>query len=672
MACIARYSYLIMSMSVKIMTRKIAKRWNGGVVRLEPLAKRRGRALLSYITAPFVMNGPLPNSHSNYWECTEIARLLQMRGFAVDVIDWDNTTFIPHWEYDIAIDIHTNLARLEPHFGPRCKKIFHVTGSCWQFQNDAEKERLTAIKARRGVSIPPRRQLSPTTSIECADFMSGLGNEITFRTYGSKARTIMPIPLSTTVMFSSPKDRDFIANRRRFIWLGGGGAVLKGLDLVLEAFAAMPEFELTVCGPIDAEPEFTEAYRKELYETPNIRTIGRVDVGSDEFKRLANSSLALVYPSASEGQSGSVVTALHAGLIPIVSGRTGVDLDGFGTVIDTPTPIAIMAAIREISELPDSTLRDHSIAAWRYARLRHTRWMFFKSYDAFLSRALSESESLVSVIIPAHESETTIEAAVRSILAQTHRNIEIVVVDDASTDRTKEVVARLAEEDGRITYRRLDVDDPRRFNKDGRNINAGYSARNAGLAKANGLWITFQDADDASFPERIATQLALARFHGAGHLTVDWMPYADSLVGRHFDIDGFLAFEEVPVIDKDELKKLARRTKGIAFSLLGPLHQFIPFSVKTARIVNKLFFRSLEPYPGSGNSPLFEREYLTRLSFRRLTERVWPSFVGRGADRDFNFQASETFSKSVVVGIPLYLWRVRGGVPRADGNRYIV
>jgi hypothetical protein len=46
--------------------------------------------------------------------------------------------------------------------------------------------------------------------------------------------------------------------------------VHKGLDLVLEAFARMPECQLTIVGPVRNEPEFVNVYRKELFHTPNI------------------------------------------------------------------------------------------------------------------------------------------------------------------------------------------------------------------------------------------------------------------------------------------------------------------------------------------------------------------------------------------------------------------
>jgi glycosyltransferase involved in cell wall biosynthesis len=103
-------------------------------------------------------------------------------------------------------------------------------------------------------------------------------------------------------------------------------------------------------------------------------------------------------------------------------------------------------------------------------------------------------EALVSVIIPAYQAERFVAGAVRSALRQTHRTLEVIVVDDGSTDGT---VARLAT-----------IRDPRL--RVLRQENAGTAAaRNAALAEAQGSYVAFLDSDDRWFPEKIATELAI-------------------------------------------------------------------------------------------------------------------------------------------------------------------
>lgn len=265
---------------------------------------------------------------------------------------------------------------------------------------------------------------------------------------------------------------------------------------------------------------------------------------------------------------------------------------------------------------------------------------------------------LISVIIPAHNSENTLGAAVDSILNQTYPNIEVIIVDDNSTDKTKEVAQKIALKDARVYYFALPFDDPHRFNKRGRNVNAGYSARNYGLEKVSGEWITFQDADDVSLRNRIEVEYILAKRYQSNHICVQWCKLTADRIGASFDFEKALSENPHIVTTSEEITRLAQKTKGIAMKLLGKRRAMIPFSIKTMRVINKLFFASLDSYPGSGNSPLFKKEVIAQVRFRQMDERVWPSFTGRGADRDFNFQVAETFGKSVTVELPLYLWGV--------------
>lgn len=113
-------------------------------------------------------------------------------------------------------------------------------------------------------------------------------------------------------------------------------------------------------------------------------------------------------------------------------------------------------------------------------------------------------DCLVSVVMTSHNSAKFVEPAVRSILAQTHRNLELIVVDDASTDETVAILSRLQAEDGRLRVLRCYA-------------NRGtYWAKNLGLQHVRGSFVTTQDSDDTSATDRIERQLAaLTRSPGA-------------------------------------------------------------------------------------------------------------------------------------------------------------
>jgi glycosyltransferase involved in cell wall biosynthesis len=104
----------------------------------------------------------------------------------------------------------------------------------------------------------------------------------------------------------------------------------------------------------------------------------------------------------------------------------------------------------------------------------------------------------VSVVIPAFNAGQYIEAAIASATQQDGVSLEVVVVDDRSTDDTCEKVRRMASADPRVTLIVLPQ-------------NGGPSvARNAGIAAAQGKWIALLDADDSFLPGRLRTLVALA------------------------------------------------------------------------------------------------------------------------------------------------------------------
>ncbi len=362
------------------------------VVSLRPTGSARGDVLFSYINRPFLLSAgeSVPTTHTHYWESLQIAQTFLDLGYRVDVISWRNDWFQPEKEYRAFVDVRYNMERLAPSLSPQCVKIMHIETAHCLFHNAAEAGRLLELQRRRGVTLRPRRVMEPNWAIEHADCATILGNEFTMGTYRYARKPLYPIPISAPAVYPWPERKDFDASRKRFLWLSSGGMVHKGLDLVLEAFAEMPDHEVVVCGPVDREPDFVAAYRTLLYETPNVHTLNWIDVTSERFIELMSGCVGLIYPSCSEGQSGAVVTCLHGGLVPIVSYESGVDVDGFGTVLRSCSIEEIKDAVRDVASLPAPELRRRARAAWEYARARHVRERFAEAYRDAVSRILSE------------------------------------------------------------------------------------------------------------------------------------------------------------------------------------------------------------------------------------------------------------------------------------------
>ena len=114
-----------------------------------------------------------------------------------------------------------------------------------------------------------------------------------------------------------------------------------------------------------------------------------------------------------------------------------------------------------------------------------------------LRRVVTASVPRVSVLIGAYNNAATLDRAIAAILAQTVRDLELIVIDDGSSDDTPAVIARAAGRDPRV--RALPM---------GRNVGIARSL-NEGVRAARAPFVAVQDADDHSAPERLERQLAV-------------------------------------------------------------------------------------------------------------------------------------------------------------------
>ena len=136
----------------------------------------------------------------------------------------------------------------------------------------------------------------------------------------------------------------------------------------------------------------------------------------------------------------------------------------------------------------------------------------------------------VSVVIPTHNRAGLLSQAIRSVLQQTHRDLELIIVDDASTDETRRTVERV--NDARIRYVRH-----------GRG-QGGAAARNTGIRSATGDYVAFLDDDDEWEPRKLEEQLKLLRWYPAAMCAYQG---EDQSMAR--------VYQTKPVIDLSELKR---------------------------------------------------------------------------------------------------------------------
>jgi glycosyltransferase involved in cell wall biosynthesis len=126
-------------------------------------------------------------------------------------------------------------------------------------------------------------------------------------------------------------------------------------------------------------------------------------------------------------------------------------------------------------------------------------------FNVHMDQSAKIPQPLVSVIMAVHNRQASVARAINSVLAQTYRNLELIVVDDGSTDSTREVVERFGPPVRVISQ-----------------THAGaYVARNRALRYARGELIAFIDSDDAWTPDKLELQVPLMRRPEVGLVFAD-------------------------------------------------------------------------------------------------------------------------------------------------------
>lgn len=186
---------------------------------------------------------------------------------------------------------------------------------------------------------------------------------------------------------------------------------------------------------------------------------------------------------------------------------------------------------------------------------------------------MRDSYPSVSIIVPAYNAEDTIGSTLSSLINQTFANIEVIVIDDGSSDNTMEVVEQYCATDSRVYLIKKE------------NGGAG-AARNAGLEKASGDFITFVDSDDLLNQFAIQVMVSIATCANA-----------DVVVGRHERFDGGIHEPNLSVgVECEGLASTVKADMAIESILYKEEHEGVCGNLYRADLVNGLTFPSARVY----------------------------------------------------------------------------
>ncbi|MBI5588801.1 MAG: glycosyltransferase family 2 protein [Deltaproteobacteria bacterium] len=237
----------------------------------------------------------------------------------------------------------------------------------------------------------------------------------------------------------------------------------------------------------------------------------------------------------------------------------------------------------------------------------------------------------VSVIIPTYNRADFLPAAIRSVLAQTYKNVEIIVVDDGSTDDTGKVVIPFGD---RIKYIRT--------------ANMGPAhARNVGMKAGGGKYIAFLDSDDAYLPEKLDMQVSLME--------------SEPEVGMVFT--DLSAATEAGVWQERHLRSYHRLydRKGWSYDDIYQVKKRLPFSGGVVECYIGDIFRHvlMDPLVPSFTI-LFPREILEKVGYQNEAYRL-------AEDYEFIVRVCKRF-KAAFLDIPTYVYRYHAGQVSVPGQ----
>ncbi len=237
---------------------------------------------------------------------------------------------------------------------------------------------------------------------------------------------------------------------------------------------------------------------------------------------------------------------------------------------------------------------------------------------------MSVTTELVSVVIPCFNAAQFVDKTIESVLAQTHANFELIVVDDKSTDDSVRVVQSYVRTDPRVKLIQMP-----------RNAGAPAAPRNAGVAIAQGEWVAFLDADDIWHPRKLEMQMRALAEHGVQMCSTQMKDFHDE---REIV---FAAPPEQPRIERisltQQLLKYRTPTSSIVIrrdlicrhpfnedlsykaredtDCFTRVHEYMPFSIK---IAYPLVFYRLQASQISGNKWKMVGKHLAMLKKYRL------------------------------------------------------
>ena len=323
-------------------------------------------ALLSYIKQVFLSEeSQNDRKHTNRYTTYIIAQTLSNLEYNVDVIDCGDDFIGDSSKYTLVIGLGKVLDYVLQMRQPnsKTKVIWFGTGCNPIFSNEITLRRIGDFYKRTNkLILNSSRYIKEDWPLqhEFADWIILHGADFAKSTYRKENITSInaPVFINKSIIRT---DEEWTIAKQNYVWFGVNGAIHKGLDLVIESFAKTKNCNLHICGNLESEIDFLNHYQPIIDANHNITYHGFIDIDSELFERTLKNAAFIIYPSASEGNSPSVITCMaNGGLIPIVSKNADINLEGFGISIKDLTVDSVINSIQQSQNLSVEKIKTQS------------------------------------------------------------------------------------------------------------------------------------------------------------------------------------------------------------------------------------------------------------------------------------------------------------------------
>lgn len=355
--------------------------------------KNRKWAYISYIPRVYYKkrNSSWFDKHQNRREALVIGEVFKRLGYNYVMATYDRPIECDHEAYDVIFGEGPCFSIMAKR-NPSALKIYYATTAYPEYQNRMVKERTDAFNQKHHTQLLYSR-MSPSVLYDLPiDAILQIGSSVTIQTYPMEWRDkISLINQSSNILHHvNIKEKMSLYDRTHFVWMGSSGSILKGLDLVLDFFLYHPELHLHVIGKMD--PDFEAYYSPLLVDKANITLWGFQNVNSEEFSRILQKVTFCIYPSASEGCPGAIITLMKMGIIPLVSQVASFDgIETCGFVMHSLTDKALAEAVKWSQSLSDDMIKQRMRQCIDTATQKWNLFSFEQEFENYMSQHVAKT-----------------------------------------------------------------------------------------------------------------------------------------------------------------------------------------------------------------------------------------------------------------------------------------